>query len=285
MKTIKNHNKIIVLFLMCLFFTGSLIAQEESLEVSDTSSAIDKKGDTTRISWGKSKILIVAGEDDEEDSKEVEKEKKQRYNHFAGIDLGINGFLNPDMGMHLQDDAEFLELNYGKSISLSINFWEKYIPIAKEKFGIMTGLGFEFNSYDLDNNVDIMSNKDSTFGVEIASKSIDKNRLKSTMLNMPLMLETNIGKDAKHSFHLAAGALFSYRVGSKTKQIYNEFGKDFREKSRSDFNMNPFRVNMAARIGYGNFTLFASYSITEMFEDNKGPEIYPFTVGVSLTTF
>ena len=99
------------------------------------------------------------------------------------------------------------------------------------------------------------------------------------------MLETNIGKDAKHSFHLAAGALFSYRLGSKTKQKYSEDGKDYKVKNRNDFNMNPFRASLAARVGYGQFTLFANYSITEMFEDNDGPEIYPFTVGISLAAF
>ena len=274
----KTLEKILII---CLLFGGSLMAQEK------TDSNMTPTPDTTKISWGKSKIIIIAGEDDEEDSDEDQDESKtQRYNHFAGIDIGVNGFLNPDMGTHLQKEAEFLDLNYGKSIAISLNFWEQYIPIAKEKFGIMTGMGFEFNNYDLDRDIDIISTKDSTYGVAaIATKSINKNRLKATMLNVPLMLETNIGKDAKHSFHLAAGALFSYRVGSKTKQKYSENGKDYKVKNRNDYNMNPFRASLAARVGYGHFTLFANYSLTEMFEGNDGPEIYPFTVGISLAAF
>ena len=279
MKTTKKINKMIALMVM-LMFGGAMMAQE----VNDSVKL--EKRDTTRISWGKSKIIIIAGEDDEEDSKDTSKsEKKQRYNHFAGLDLGVNGFLNPDMGTNLQKDAEFLDLNYGKSISFAWNFYEKYIPIAKEKFGIMTGMGIEVNNYDLDRDVDIVTNGDTTFGIVSTTKSISKNRLKTTMINVPLMLETNIGKDAKHSFHLAAGALFSYRLGSKTKQKYSEDGKDYKVKNRNDFNMNPFRASLAARVGYGQFTLFANYSITEMFEDNDGPEIYPFTVGISLAAF
>ena len=162
---------------------------------------------------------------------------------------------------------------------------EYYIPIAKEKFGIMTGLGFEFNSYDLDRSVSVFADEDTTIGVVDPTKDIEKNRFKSTMLNLPLMFETNIGKDAEHSFHLAAGVMGSMRVGSKTKQIYDQSGKEYKVKNRTDFNMSPFRMNAVARIGYGDFTLFASYSLTPMFDKDKGPELYPFTIGISLVSF
>ena len=117
------------LMMICLLLGGSLIAQETKKDTV----IFEESPDTTRISWGKSKIIIVAGEDDEEDSDEPKDHSKtQRYDKFAGIDIGVNGFANPDMGLRLQEEAEFLDLNYGKSISFSINFWESYIPIAKE---------------------------------------------------------------------------------------------------------------------------------------------------------
>jgi hypothetical protein len=261
-------------------FTGTLSAQEAD-------STIEEKvlsPDTTRISWGKTKIIII--EHVEEKEKDTTKKIKQRNNHFAGLDLGINGFLSESNSVDLGKDERFMDLNYRKSISVALNFWEWYIPIAKEKFGVTTGAGFEFNSYDLDRSVDIVSTKDTTFGVQAAaSKDIEKNRFKATMLNVPLMLETNLGKDADHSFHLALGGMLSYRVGSKVKQIYEEADKEYKVKNRNDYNMNDFRFNAIARIGYGNLTLFASYSFTPMFEDNKGPELYPFTVGISLVSF
>ena len=42
------------------------------------------------------------------------------------------------------------------------------------------------------------------------------------------MLETNIGKDARHSFHSRWCYVRDYRVGSKTKQIYEEGGKSLK---------------------------------------------------------
>jgi hypothetical protein len=223
--------------------------------------------DTTRISFGKTKIIIL-GPDNEANSKDDDDDdyghckgcKGQRYNHFAGIDLGVNGFLNPEMSVDLQKEGQFMDLNYRKSISLALNLWEWYIPIAKEKFGIVSGLGVEFNNYTLDRDLTVFSDEDTTFGITDASKNIEKNKFKSTMINVPLMLETNIGKDAEHSFHLALGGQVSYRLGSKTKQIYEQAGKDYKVKNRNDYNMNDFRFNAIGRIGYGDFTLFAAYS-------------------------
>lgn len=273
---------LVIIALFCLMQANAQEESVESMKKKSDSSNID----TTRMSFGKTKVIIMTDNNyiEKEDTISIKK-RKQRHNHFSGLDFGVNGFVNPDMGLNLQKEAEFLDLNYGKSLSIGLNIKEWYIPIAKEKFGIMTGLGFEFNNYDLDRDVVIYSDKDTTFGFIDSTRTVEKNKFKSTMINVPFMLETNIGKDADHSFHLAAGAMISYRLGSKTKMIYEQNGKDFKVKNRNDFNMNPWRISAVARIGYGNFTLFASYSLTELFENNNGPEVYPFTVGISLLTF
>ncbi|MEX2379746.1 MAG: outer membrane beta-barrel protein [Vicingaceae bacterium] len=267
---------------------GFIVAFISTNAQSDSSKVIVKKGvhtngDTNTFKWGNSKVIVISIEDDTTKKKECE--PKDRWNHFAGVDLGINGFLSPANSVDLQKEGEFMDLNYAKSISVAINFMEFYIPVWQEKIGFSTGLGFEFNSYDLDRDYSIFSNKDTTVGIADETKDIEKNKFRSTMLNLPLMLETNIGKDAKHSFHLAVGGMASYRVGSKTKQIFSQNGSDHKVKNRTDFNMNPFRFSAVARIGYGDFTLFAAYSLTPIFEKDKGPELYPFTVGLSLVSF
>lgn len=280
----KNRTRITsVLMILMLGFGFSGYAQ-------DTTTTKTKETDSLKFSWGKKKVIIIDNEDyDEEccdkDSSEYKRKKQQRWNHFAGIDLGVNGFLSPENSVDLQKDGQFMDLNYRKSISIALNFWEWYIPVAKEKLGFSTGMGFEFNNYALDRDITMVSTEDTTFGAVDLTKDIEKNRFKTTMLNVPLMLETNIGKDAAHSFHLAVGGQVSYRVGSKTKQIYDQAGTERKVKDRTDFNMNDFRFNAVARVGYGDFTVFASYSLTPLFEKDKGPELYPFTVGLSLVSW
>ena len=211
--------------------------------------------------------------------------KKQRHNHYAGIDFGLNGFVNDAMSVDLRDDEKFMDQNYYGSWYLAFNFIDSYIPIFQEKLGVTIGTGIEFNKYKLSRDYTIVNVSDSTFGIVDSTINLEKNLFKSTMINLPIMLETNLGKDADHSFHLSAGAMLSYRLGSKTKQKFTSDGEDYKTKSRSDYNMNDWRVSLVGRIGYGKLTFFASYSLTPFFKDDRGPELYPFTVGVSLLPF
>ncbi len=278
--------KLIALSLSLLLALPALLAQEVVVK-SDTTES-----DTVKITTKKKRIYIIKREDEEVDVEEADTVdfsslSNQRKDHFEGFDFGVSGLLSENMSVDLPSDANFMDLNYAKSIMVGINFMEFYIPIAKEKFGITTGAGFEFFNYDLSRNVTVFADDDTTFGVFNSTdvRDIEKNKFRGTMLNVPLMLETNIGKDADHSFHLQAGVMGSMRVGSKTKQIYEENGKESKVKNRTDFNMNPFRFNAVARIGYGSFTVFATYSLTPLFDTDEGPELYPFTIGVSLASF
>lgn len=279
--------KLVTLSLSLLLALPIIVAQEVVIK-SDTTES-----DTVKITTKKKRIYIINREDVEIDDKEESDTvdfaslSNQRKGHFEGFDFGVSGLLSKDMSVDLPSDANFMDLNYAKSIMVGINFWESYIPIAKEKLGVTIGAGFEFFNYDLSRNVTVFADDDTTFGVFSApdQKDIEKNKFRGTMLNVPLMLETNIGKDADHSFHLQAGVMGSMRVGSKTKQIYEENGKEYKVKNRTDFNMNPFRFNAVARIGYGSFTVFATYSLTPLFDTDEGPELYPFTIGVSLASF
>lgn len=275
--------KKLLLSLLILFAAATLSAQE------GTDSTVTKKDTSYTIEWG-NKTIIVIDNDGKTKTKEVDTIKidskpSQRHNHYAGIDFGVNGFLNESNSVDLGEDAKFMDLNYYGSWSVALNFIDSYIPIAKEKFGIVIGAGFEFNKYKLSRDISMVNFKDSTFGVVDSSKSIEKNLFKTEMINVPIMFETNLGKDADHSFHLSVGGMLSYRLGSKVKQIFDQDGEEYKTKSRGEYNLNPFRLNLMGRIGYGNFTVFATYSLTPLFEDDRGPELYPFTVGVSLVHF
>lgn len=265
-----------------LFVSVALQAQER-----DSTSSKDT---TYTIEWGDKTIIIIdkdikSNNDDKDVKITINGKKKQRFNHYAGIDFGLNGFVNDVRSVNLGDDAKFMDQNYYGSWYLALNFVDEYIPLFEEKLGFTIGMGVEFNKYKLSRGYTLLNVNDSTFGFRDSTISLEKNLFKSTMLNLPIMLETNLGKDAKHSFHLSAGAMLSYRLGSKTKQKFVQDGDNYKTKSRSDYNMNDWRVSLVGRIGYGRFTLFASYSLTPFFKEDRGPELYPFAFGVSLVPF
>jgi len=264
-----------------------------------TMSAMAAEMDTTKITL-KNKTILIIGDDTSDiilsdtTSYSFKKKRNTRDSHWAGFDLGVNGFLTTSGSTALDPKDSFLDLNYSKSVVVNLNPFEKYIPISGDRFGILTGLGFQFNSYDLktDNKLIVLPGTDSTnsqissFRDSANMASINKNRFKATYLTVPILLEYNDGKLASKGFHFAAGMVFGYRIGSKNKMKYTTpSGNNRKDKYRDDFNLNPFSMALTTRFGIGWVNLFATYNVTTLFEKNKGPELYPFTVGITLLDF
>jgi hypothetical protein len=111
----------------------------------------------------------------------------------------------------------------------------------------------------------------------------EKSKLVNTYLTLPLMLEVQTNKHSKaNSFHLSAGVVGGWRIGTHAKYVYDD-GSRQKDKDRRDFYMNPFKLDAIAKIGWGVLNLYATYSLTPMFQKNKGPELYPFSIGICLT--
>lgn len=261
------------------------------------------KNDTTRIKWGGTMVLII------DDSVSINKPVKKRRNHWAGIDLGINGFVNANNSLNLNNPAgldtsnpskvtQFMELDYAKSWTVSINFYEQFIKLYKHHVGLVTGLGIEYNNYELKHNVQLISkggsfvhdnvtayNENYTWGVIDTNINYSKNRFKTFYINAPLLLEFNTGQHKNKSFHFAAGAIVGYKFTTKMKYKYKEDGDTQKYKDNQDFNTNPFRVSLTARVGYGRLNLFATYGLTPLFEKNRGPELHAFSIGMTLLGF
>ncbi|MGB0887382.1 MAG: GIN domain-containing protein [Vicingaceae bacterium] len=257
-------------------------------------------GDTVKVKWGHTELTVIG------DSVELKRTPKTRRSHWAGVDLAINGFLNNKNSIDLTNDAstapeditQFMELKYSKSWSFAINFAEWYIPIHKHRFGLVTGLGTEWNNYELKHNIKLNPeggrfvhenvdefNQDYTWGEVDTVLNYSKNRFKTWFINAPLLLELNTGNHKNKSFHISAGAIFGFNLQTKMKYKYRLNGDNKKEKDKQDFNTNPFRVSATVRAGVGWFNVFATYSLTPLFENGRGPELYPFTVGVTLLGF
>lgn len=277
---------------------------DDNVDVALGRKGVNVNNDTTRINWGNTRLVII------DDSLHITRIPKKRRNHWVGVDLGINGFMNANNSFDLTNPAhfnqtnpkkvtQFMELDYNKSFSISINFMEFFIPIKKHHFGFVTGMGTEWNNYELKHNVrlnpqggaNVYANvdeftQDYTWGDIDTTFSYSKNRFKTWFVNVPLLLELNTGQEKNKSFHISAGAILGMNLQTKMKYKYNEADGDSKKvKDKDSFNTNPFRVSLTARAGVGWFNVFATYSLTPLFESNRGPELYPFTVGVTLIGF
>lgn len=242
----------------------------------------DKK-DTTTINFRKKQYVII-NKDKDSDSN-IDKSDDD-FHHWAGFGMGVNGWLS-NGNIAMPKGQEYMRLNYGKSLNFQLNPFEKDIHIYKDYINLVLGLGFEWNQYEFSNKTRLNPDSSYTYGVIDSTNtfSYKKNRLKSTFVNVPILLEFNTNKDPKKAFHLAFGVIGGYKLGSRTRQIGTQNGQEIRIIKKDDYNLNPFRVNAHASIGYHNFTLYADYALTPLFENGKGPELSPFTIGVKLISF
>lgn len=260
-------------------------APERNVETSGASSIETKSGsgavDTTRIKIGGRKIDI--SHDPEERSKRERKASDEDFEFWQGFDLGVNGLMTYDNQFVFPQTMEYMELNYAKSYVFGWNIWQKNIHIYRNNVNLGTGIGLSWYHYNLRNSYSLQPNAEFTNAV-YDSLDYKRNRLNVCYANIPVMLEFNTNNSAANkSFHIAGGVQFGYNIfKNKLKQKYELNGETFKRKIKDDFNVNPFKVDIIGRMGYGKFTIFASYSLTALFEKYAGPQLYPFTAGVHL---
>ena len=235
-------------------------------------------GDSTKVTVG-NRTLIV----DDNGSVKWRRSYKQKFNgHWGGFDLGVNGYVDKDFNIDVPVEYDYLTLKYEKSIDVNINVYEQNINLANNKFGMITGIGFRWNNYRFSNNVVLVPDSSEVYGFRDYSRDWAKSKLVVNYITIPLLFEYQTNRfSRKNSFHITAGAIFGWRYASHTKMLYFNNGRH-KPKQWDSFHLNPFRYDATMRIGWGVINLYATYSMNTMFKEGRGPELYPFAIGITL---
>ena len=260
-------------------------------DASGNSEATAKSsGDSTKRYTINERYEIIVHNKKDDDTTSLTYKKhhsnKVRKKNWAGLELFENGYLTPDNNITLASNHDYLSPEYGiKNLGCNLNLFEKDFRFANGKLQFVTGLGFSWNSYALKNKTVLNPDSSYTGYTYNTAASYSKNKLKESFLTVPLLFELNTSKKDSRNFHIAAGVIGGIKLGSRTKQDYKMGGHDFHDVKKDDYNLFPFKLDATVRVGYGQFTLFATYSLTPLFEYGKGPELYPFTVGIRIIPF
>lgn len=271
----------------------NLRAQEKPADVISPVPVVEKvspvdtiiksaDSDTSIVRIGKKDVKVI----DHEGGTEIiwGKDKHRRHDpdrfdgHWEGVEFGFNGFDKEDYSMYNAADKDFMSLNQGKSIEFNLNFYELNIGLAKNYVGLISGMGFSFNSYRFDNDYTIAKGATRTEPIALDPNNLSKTKLAVSYLNVPVLLEFQIPVNHNEGrLFINGGIVGGVKIGSHTKVKYG----DKKDKDRSGFNLNSFNYAATARIGYKDISLFAKYSLTPLFQTGKGPELTPFTIGIS----
>lgn len=205
--------------------------------------------------------------------------------HWAGIDFGFNMFLNEDYNGY---ESEFMDNDILRSNSLSINFVQQSIGIQRYRntIGFVTGLGIRFHSYRLDDHTTILRDDNSIIQpVQTEFENIKKSKLALISVVMPVLMEFQIPVNHNHNrIYFSGGVYGGLRLHSHTKVKYKE-ERNEKLKVADHFSMHDFSYGIMVRTGFSWVNLHATYDLVPLFREEKGPELTPFTVGITLLRF
>lgn len=253
-----------------------------------------EESDTSKIRIGNKKYTVIVDADKDiqiltdEDADVIVREKRSYHKRpvrkmdgtWDGFEFGLATLANSDMKLALPSDAGFLDYKMNQSFNLNFNFAEKSLGIIKNYFGIVTGLGFEYQQYMLSNDVNLVKFSDG-IGPETAEMMFDKNRFSMWYLNLPLLAEFQIPVYGEnHRIKLSAGVIGGLRLNARQVQKYEVAGEKQKIKTKDDFFLRDFRYGFTGRVGYGDLAVFATWYPQTLFENDKGPEVFPLTFGV-----
>jgi hypothetical protein len=202
--------------------------------------------------------------------------------HWAGLELGLNNYVDKNFSTSRKPENDFMDLNTGKSWNFNLNFMQHSFSLASNKLGLVTGLGFEWCNYRFDGSNSIKKvdgNVIADTSYNRIGVSVEKSKLTTFYLTLPLLLEA---KFPGTKLHVSVGVIGGLKLGSHTKVVYKDNGDEQTDKVHEDFNINSLRYGFTARVGYKGLSVFANYYATPLFENGKGPELYPYTVGLAL---
>jgi len=199
------------------------------------------------------------------------------------ISIGVG--LNTDIMMKMPSGIKAWAINRGVNVFGTYN-----IPFGKSNFSFAIGVGL--SSHNIFGNFIVNSTSDSTWLLKIPD-SVNYKRSKITLAYGEIPIEFRFKSKSKVSVGVGfkAGILISSSskyIGDgpivTTNYTLNATGKQ-RAKFWKIENLEQFTYGPTLRVGYKWFNVTGYYMLSHLFVNNRGPEMYPISVGFILMPF
>jgi hypothetical protein len=161
------------------------------------------------------------------------------------------------------------------------------------KMSVAYGLGIGSSNIFFNNTyVDIKSTGATLpFNKVDSTNHFKKYKLTTIYLELPVELRFSSNPNQPNSsFKFALGAKVGTMIKAftKGKDLENKAGASVydnryivKESDKKFFNSTKLAVT--ARMGYGIWSLHADYQVTQLIKENAGPEIHPFSIGLTIS--
>ena len=175
-----------------------------------------------------------------------------------------------------------------KGIGRGFNAYLCYdFPIKKSHFSFAAGLGVgTSNIYFKDQELGFTDtgSRGAQVGFFAESKDYKKYKLTTAYLEAPFELRYFGNKDNRNrGFKMAVGLKVGTLVGAHTRGRYTLEGTKMTEKVNTRRYFESWSFAGTARVGWGNLSVVGTYNLTNLFKENQGPAVVPYSVGICLT--
>lgn len=208
---------------------------------------------------------------------------------YAVLDFGFVGFGQNFFQHTLPSSHENMMLSRSQSFTIGVNLpvFDVGIRLGQSNFGVGSVVGLNWNIFrflesDWIASIDRDTDTRQFLMIQDTSLNYIKSNLRSSWIRLPVFVQYQQGH-----FSALVGIVGNVRMGSSAKQVWlNDRSSRRRNVDRgrdmNRFYLNGFRADAEMRITYRQVGVFATYSLTNMFVNNRGPELNTFSFGFSL---
>ena len=244
---------------------------------------VSENGAETEVRVGRMRVYVdESGENTKvKFETDAKKEDNPSFKTDFGVDLGINTFLQK--GSFPTSDQPYATKGWG---SWNVGWNWLGSQRLSDSWRWNFGMGFQWYNFKFENrDFQAVRGQDQIGFVERTDVTGVKSKLSASYLTAMTLLEVNLGKDKDKGLTLAAGPYIGYRLGGRSKFVYEESGRaaDRTEKINTGLYLENLRYGFRGEVGIGkHLTFFSTYDLNELFQDGKGPSLNPITFGIKL---
>lgn len=209
----------------------------------------------------------------------------------------IPGTFQLDLGFNFPTEKAGFNTSFFGSNTVNLYYFYD-MRLGKSKFSIHPGVGFGLERYKFNNNKTLGYNsaQDRVFMTDVTLPNLRKTKLVTNYIDIPFEVRfSSRPDDPNRSFKVSLGFKVGLLYESFTKIKYSEDGERKKIKDKQNFNLFPIRYGPYFRIGGGNFSVYAYYSLSPLFKSrgfgkeqlggNVAENINNLTFGISLAAF
>lgn len=212
-----------------------------------------------------------------QESKSKASELKKPSSDFVMLQLHHDGWNNTS-------NQQINTTGIGRGFSAYLMYDFKIGNKETSRFSFAAGLGFSANNIYLKNQLPNLKTTEESLTFIPMDSTMRRGKYTTGFLEAPFELRYfGNSNNRNKGFKFALGAKVGLIMDSHAKYSEGIGGTYVVQKmSAKKFNQT-WRLAPYARIGWGNFSLFAQYNMTSLYNLNKGPEIFPYSVGLTIT--